>query len=891
MFKTLVQRSGSLLSLPILFALVLQITACGGGGNSTGGGGGTGTALSVTTSSLAAGTVGTAYSATLAATGGTAPYTWAVTSGTLPSGLSLSSAGVISGTPSAAVAAAGLVFTATDSAKNTANSSGITLTINPAALVVTTSSLPNGTVGTAYSVPLAATGGTAPYVWSLKSGTLPAGLSLSAAGVISGTPTAAGSPSGLVFQVTDADTKTAVSGSLGFSISAAPLVITTTSLPNGTVGSAYNATLTATGGTAPYTWALASGTLPNNVTLNAATGTLSGTPGSTILGPYSAVFQVTDSASKQALSSVLTVTIAPLPLALSASIAPISVNVAYTQPVTVSGGIAPYTYSVKSGTLPTGLVLNSSTGTISGTPTAPGTPQIDLQVTDAANSTSTSGELSVVFYDANQCSTDAESNIPSGTQYAFLIKGFNEAAGSPPTVTPVAIAGSFTTNGIGGITGGEEDINSSTIWTAVTPISSGTYTLGADNRGCIVLNTASVGSRTFRYVLSGFNGTTFANGTIAEFDNSNGVGTTGSGILRLQDTAATLNGNYAFLFTGSDYTTAGGSAHYHFAVGGSFNVACANTPGITAAAIDFDDGGNTSTATGGSGNCSPTVDAYGRGGSFAPVVNTSPVYSPHLVFYVVSSSEAIFINTDNIASTPIQSGEAFATTGTFSVSELSGNYIAEAVGLAFPMGSATANPWASLSAGASLDGNGNIVEGGAVYRVEGGSTPQFQTFSVDPGTYTVDPSTGRVQFMTANSVFIAPIGYLVNNYAGFPNNTGVLLVGTDIPGTAGVLIGQAATEPAVGNSALGTVEAVSYLTPSEEGTVAVGSSTFLGTEDLATSTNLSPNQAIPSTGYSFPASGVGDLGLGAANIAVTNGATTYSIDETATNPRVVGFQQ
>ncbi len=885
MFKTLVKRSGSLVSLSILFAFVLQITACGGGGSSNGGGGGTGTALSVTTSSLAAGTVGTAYSATLAATGGTAPYTWAVSTGTLPSGLSLSSAGVISGTPTT-TASASLVFTTTDSAKNTANSAGLTLTINPATLAVSTTSLPNGTVGTAYSVPLVATGGTAPYVWSLKTGTLPAGLSLSAAGVISGTPTATANATGLVFQVTDANTKTAMSSELSVSVGAAPLVITTTSLPNGTVNSAYSATLTATGGTAPYTWTLASGSLPNSVTLNATTGVLSGTPASTILGPYSAVFQVTDSASKHALSSVLNITVAPLPLGLSATIAPITVNVPYSQPVAVTGGIAPYTYSVKSGTLPTGLVLNSSTGTISGMPTAPGTPQIDLQVTDAANSTSTSGELRVVFYDANNCSTDAESNIPNGSQYAFLIKGFNGVTGT--VNSPVAIAGSFTANGAGSITGGEEDINSSTGWTT-SAISTSTYTLGADNRGCIVLNTASAGSRTFRYVLSGSNGVAFTTGTIAEFDNSNGTGTSGSGILRLQDTTASLNGNYAFLVTGSDNTTTSGPAHgFHFAAGGSFNAVCTNSPGITAVAVDYDDGGATANGTGGSGNCSSTLDANGRG-TAAIVVNTGgAAYSPHLTFYVVNASEAIFVNTDALASTPMQSGEAFATTGSFSLSELSGSYIGEAVGLSFPMGSSAAYPWASLTIG-TLDGSGHI-EGGTVYRVQGGSTPQLQQFSVNAGTYTVNAATGRVQFNNPN--FITPIGYLVNNYGGFPGNTGVLLVGADIPGTAGLFLGQASTQPESANYALGTVEAVSYLTPNEEGTLAVGSASFLGTDDLATSSGLMPNQPIPSTGFTFSSTtGVGNLGLGTTNIAVTNGATTYSIDETATNPRVVGFQQ
>src|SRR6202171_697680 len=115
-------------------------------------------------------------------------------SGTLPAGLSLNaSTGAISGTPTAAVSATPLTFKVSDSGVPVKTQTGnLTLTIAPAALVITTTTLPDGMVNTPYTVTRAASGGTSPYTWSLTSGTLPAGLSLDAAtGAISGTPTAA----------------------------------------------------------------------------------------------------------------------------------------------------------------------------------------------------------------------------------------------------------------------------------------------------------------------------------------------------------------------------------------------------------------------------------------------------------------------------------------------------------------------------------------------------------------------------------------------------------------------------------------------------------------------------------------------------------------------------
>ncbi|HXC59925.1 MAG TPA: putative Ig domain-containing protein [Steroidobacteraceae bacterium] len=177
------------------------------------------TAPSITTGSwLANGVLGSPYSTTLKATGGTTPYRWVLMMGSLPAGLSLnSSTGVISGTPSTAVASTFSVAV-TDAMSNNAYAN-LALTVTgtstsapvPALLSVTTSSqLPAGTVNAAYSTTLSATGGTPPYIWQVSTGALPAGLTLnSSTGVISGTPTSSGSASPVI-TVTDSSLGAAV---------------------------------------------------------------------------------------------------------------------------------------------------------------------------------------------------------------------------------------------------------------------------------------------------------------------------------------------------------------------------------------------------------------------------------------------------------------------------------------------------------------------------------------------------------------------------------------------------------------------------------------------------------------------------------------------------------
>ena len=181
-------------------------------------------ALSVTTTSLAGATVGTAYSATLAAAGGTTPYSWAVTTGTLPTGLSLgTSSGDITGTPTTA-GTSDFTVTVTDSTTPTAQTATASLSIvvtgTSGAVAVATTSLAGGTIGSAYSATLTATGGTAPYSWAVTAGSLPTGLSLGTSGAITGTPLLVGTTSFTV-TVTDSTTPTAETATAALSITVA----------------------------------------------------------------------------------------------------------------------------------------------------------------------------------------------------------------------------------------------------------------------------------------------------------------------------------------------------------------------------------------------------------------------------------------------------------------------------------------------------------------------------------------------------------------------------------------------------------------------------------------------------------------------------------------------
>lgn len=247
--------------------------------------------LRITTTSLPAGVTRTAYSATVAATGGTAPYNWSA-NGALPTGLTLSvTTGVISGTPTAA---GDFPFTiqVTDAAGQTASQS-LTISIAPGLSFTGSTTLAAGIVGSAYAGAVAATGGQAPYTYTLSAGSLPTGLSLNNDGSIRGTPSQSGR-SDFTIQVADSAGRTATQQ---FSITIAPSLLLITSdgtLPAGTVGIAYSQTVRATGGRTPYTFSADPSTpLPAGLQIDSASGIISGTP--TAAGDFQFGIKVTDS--------------------------------------------------------------------------------------------------------------------------------------------------------------------------------------------------------------------------------------------------------------------------------------------------------------------------------------------------------------------------------------------------------------------------------------------------------------------------------------------------------------------------------------------------------------------------------------------------------------------
>ncbi len=348
-------------------------------------------------------------------------------------------------------------------------------------LIVTTTSLPQGTNGVAYNQALAASGGQAPYLWTNSSGTLPTGLTLATNGVISGTPTTNGTYNFTV-KVTDASSSTATQA-LTLNISP-PLEVTTVSLPSGTNGFGYSQQLSAVNGQPPYSWSLLSDSLPAGLTLTTG-GLISGTP--TTNGTFNFTVKVTDASSSTA-TQALTLNISP-PLEVTTVSLPSGTNgFGYSQQLSAVNGQPPYSWSLLSGSLPAGLTLTTG-GLISGTPTTNGTFNFTVKVIDASSSTATQA-LSLTI----------NSQFLYTTSVGMItITGYMGPGGA--VVIPGQIGGLPVTSIGGNAFASWANLTSVTIGTNITSISSNAFF------DCHSLTNATLGNRVASIGAGAFSGT------------------------------------------------------------------------------------------------------------------------------------------------------------------------------------------------------------------------------------------------------------------------------------------------------------------------------------------------------------------------------------------------
>jgi large repetitive protein len=390
---------------------------------------------------LPGGFTGEPYSQALTMTGGVAPYAWSVppapTDFPLPPGLTLSPSGVLSGTPTVAGSYV-IQVSVEDSQSPAAVGTGFYDITIGAGLAVTSGSPPPGTVGAAYSFPFTASGGVGPYAWSVA-GSLPPGLSLSAAGVLQGTPTLGGRYSFAV-AVTDAeDPAFTVTQQVTLTINLAPQSIGFTAPVTGIVG--QSATLTATGGGSgnPVVFTV-------DQTSGAGVCTVSGTNGTTV--NYTAAGSCVIDANQAGNASYLAATQVTATIMVDQAPAfvmdspPLTAvaGQAYSYTFAASGTPAP-TYALAAGA-PSWLSISASTGQVTGTPPA-GTTSFGYTVT-ATNTAgaATAGPFTVTVAKAT---TNADISITMTCPTSLAVGGTGTCAlkvanAGPASASKVAAA-------------------------------------------------------------------------------------------------------------------------------------------------------------------------------------------------------------------------------------------------------------------------------------------------------------------------------------------------------------------------------------------------------------------------------------------------------------------
>ena len=754
--------------------------------------------------------------------------------------------GVLGTTKVSVQATAAALFSATAVAT-------VTIVLPP---VINTLSLPNGQNGVPYRQTISETGGVSPLTYSVSAGQLPAGLSIGAGGVINGTPSGSGT-SQFTIQVADSGSPPiVVTQAYTITISPPPplSIATTSPLPQGVVGAEYSEAITANGGIPPLTWSII-GTLPAGLTFTentitggsttpVTTGQISGIPLSA--GTFTFSVQVYDSSiPEQIVTAPFSLTINPPPplVITTASLPGGTTALGYSTVVQATGGAAPYTFSTGPGLLPPGLTLNSSTGTITGTPVRAATSNFAVTVTDSeVPPVSVSKDYSIAI--AANTNVLQEYELLDGP-YAFLFTGYGKF--NSITEFPEVIAGVMSASGTGAISGGTEDVSSNGVLPDLS--FTGNYSVGTDGRGSMTLTvTGPSGQKILQSYQLALDAE--GNGQFIEDDNT---GSRGAGILLKQSTSAftavDFAGNYAFDWFGFDSTLK------RMATVGQFHADGSST--LSDGTADVNDNG--------------TVTTYGINGSFSNLNaagrgSASLFFSPNTqtyFFYLVSPSEAIFLmsgasTTNGTTTTELNIGPvggiAYLEEGNpFSGETLNGNFVVTGTGTDSASDSSIFGSLMTFTPSGAAGGGTTPL---AFAQNDGGT---ISTTLPSAAQYSVNPS-GRTQF-TGGTTRMG-IAYIVSA-------SQAVYIGTDSEVTSGMIDlqpgGQTFTLPFLqGEFTLNNpTTADSQATDVSGVPVADGAGNLTGEIDYVTGNDTQTLAAALTATYTLSSNGTG---------AVTNGS-------------------
>ncbi len=486
------------------------------------------------------------------------------------------------------------------------------------------------------------------------------------------------------------------------------------------------------------------------------------------------------------------------------------------------------------------------------------------------------------------CGTGNESKL-SGS-YAYSLQGFVGAG----VGSPAARMGSFTADGTGKISvAGDEDITVAGSHSHRTiNVSGSSYSVGADNRGCLTLAYLGGGSATFRFSVGSLTGAlsngnfaeVFGRGRIVEFDDGSGsgAGTRGAGILLRQDTTAFTGGamqaNYAFGLAGQDVS----GGHAGMAGSFSFNNSTGN---ISSGYFDYNDAG--SVPFGGSGTGGTSTGNIVVGGiststgrttaTFATATAGPTNYSFNWVVYIVDANQFLLMSTDPLAAnTPIVSGRAIVTTAhnSFSQGSVSGPYIAAVQGKI--SGSASVN----LQLLSANSGNNGIT--GTSWQLS--QTNGYSSNAVTEN-YAVDANSGRV---SVSNVANPPVIYLDESTIPSADNIAGFVLGTDSSAAFGLLRVQTSTNLDDGSYAFGTGAPEDNTVTSRSGVFQSTSSVVNGTADQSALASLT-SALISNITFTSNADGsveAPDGSPGAAFVGVPDGPILLFFD--ANGPAALG---